>query len=211
MSKKVKIIIAVSLAALLLIVGVGIPVLADTTPTPTPPVAITKQAGVLDRVAQILNISRDTLVNAMKQAAQELKDQKPTSDDFYNKVAGILVTVTKDQLVNALKQAAQETRDANINARLDKAVQNGIITQDEENQIKDWIAKRPSAVDKLFNSRLFGGLKGWGWGRCWGGFGGMGGFGHGFRNGPKQPGSSPTATPSTTAFFPGSATSSPTY
>lgn len=214
MSRKVKFLIAVSLAALLLIVGIGIPVMADTpTPTPTPPIAITKQAGVLDRVAQILNISRDTLVNAMKQAAQELKDQKPTSDDFYNKVAGIL-KISKDTLVSAIQQAAQETRDANINARLDKAVQNGVITSDEENQIKDWYSNKPSAVDKLFNSRLFGGPKGWGWGRCWGGFGGMrgfGGFSPGFRNSPKQPGLSPTATPNTTSFFPGSATSSPTY
>ena len=209
MSKKVKILIAVGLAALLLIVGVGIPVLADTTPTPTPPVAITKQTGILDRVAQILNISRDTLVNAMKQAAQELKGQKPTSDDYYNKVAGLLVTVTKDQLVNALKQAAQETRDANINARLDKARGNGIITQDEESEIKDWYANKPSALDKLFDSRLFGGPNGWGWGRFWGGFGGMRGFGRGFKNGPKQP--SPTVTPNTTAFFSGNTADSPTY
>ena len=219
MSKKVKILIAVSLAALLLVAGIiAVPVLAEDTPTPTPPVALVKHEGIMERTAKILNISADSLINAENQTRQELwqkpeNNTRPTPvspDDFYNRVAQILGSgMTRDKLVAAMQQAAKELSVENLNNQLDRAVQNGKITQDEENQIKDWIAKRPSAVDKLFNSRLFGGLKGWGWGRCWGGFGGMGGFGRGFKNVPKQP--NPTVTPNTTAFFPGSATSSPTY
>jgi len=198
-----KIFIAAGLAVLLLVVGIGIPVMAADDPvSPTPPVAITKQAGLWDRVAQILNIPKDTLVNAAKQAAQELKGTKPTADDYFNKVAAILGNgMTKDILVNALQQAAKETRDANINARLDKAVQNNVITPDEEQQIKDWYAARPSAVDKLLNLRSLRNMKIWGWLHNR--------IGKIEKNAPNKPNATPS--PSTTAFSPAYSTSNLTY
>ena len=69
MSRKIKIFIVIGIAAVLLIVGIAIPVMAQDTPTPTPPVAITKQAGILDRVAQLVGKSREQVVSAVKQAA----------------------------------------------------------------------------------------------------------------------------------------------
>lgn len=212
MSRKCKILIAIGVVALIVIGAVGIPVLADETPTPTPPPILTRQAGVLDRVAEILNVTREALANAMQQAAQELRGQKPTADDYYAKVAGILGNITKEELADAIKQAATELRDAGITARLENAVKNGVISDAEKKQIEDWYANKPAALDKLFDSRLFGGPKGWGWGRCFGGFGGMGGmrgFGRGFKNGPWLP--APPTTPGTTNYFPNSTATSLTY
>ncbi len=197
MSKKMKIILIAGLAVVLLAVGIAIPVMAADTPTPTPPISITTQDNIMDRVAEKLGVTRDALIAAVKQARTDLKDKTPvTPDDYFARVAEIL-GVSKDQLVTAMQDAAKEIQQERINNQLDRAVQNGVITQDEENQIKDWLANRPSAVDKLFGNRFFRGLRGWGRG-CWGRFGGFGDFGKGFRNGPKSP--SPSATPGTTSF-----------
>jgi len=193
MSRKVKILIAAGIAAVLLVAGIGIPVLAADTPTPTPPAAITKQAGIIDRVAQLIGKSREELINAVKQAAQELKGKKPTADDYFAKVAEIL-KIDKNTLVNAVQQAAKELRDANIEARLNKALQNGVLTQDEVSQIKDWYSKRPAAIDKLLNGNALRGF----WGRCRQFFA----TGFNFKNAPNRlnPKLTPKASPSTTAF-----------
>ena len=195
MFKNLKILIAAGIAVVLLVAGVAIPVLADDTPTPTPPVAITKQAGVLDRAAQILGKTREQLVNAIKQAATELKGKKPTADDYFTKVAEIL-NVDKNTLVNAVQQAAKEQRDANIQSRLDKAVKNGVLTQDEANQIEDWYSKRPAAIDKLLNGT---GLR-----RLWGRMHQFKFFekGFNFKNAPVRPNPkiSPKPSPTTTTF-----------
>jgi hypothetical protein len=194
MSKKIKIFIAAGLAVLLLVAGIGIPVLAAAgDPSPTPPVAITTQEGVIDRTAKILGITTDALINAVKQAKETFKEKKPTADEFFAKVAELHGNgMTKEKLVSALQQAGTEIAQERINTGLDNAAKNGKITADEAKEIKDWLAARPSAVDKLF-----GGLRGFG-GRCWGrfkgGFGGFGGFGP-FKGGPRNqaPGASPSA------------------
>ena len=190
MSRKMKIFIAAGLAVLLLVVGVAIPVMAEDTPTPTPPAAITAGEGVLDRAAAILGVSKDTLTNAIKQAKEELKGQKPTADDFFAKVASIL-NKDKATVISAFQEAAKETRDANLDSKLAKLVQKGTITSDEAGQIKDWFSQRPSAVDKLFNFRAIGGF----WGRCHGFFGKFG------RGGAKSPSPTPSATPGTSTTF----------
>ncbi len=207
MPKRVKIILAVSLAALLLAVGAGITVMAADTPTPTPPVALAQHEGIADRTAKILGISVDTLVAAEKQAREELW-QKPSSgttptpvssDDYYARVAQILGNgMTGDKLVAAMQQASKEISDEAMTNELNQAFQNGKITQDEANQIKDWLSKRPSALDKLFGFRGFGGMMGGFGGRMGpGGFGGCPGFGGG-REGGFKPGT-PKASPAVPA------------
>jgi hypothetical protein len=189
MSRKLIFAIVSVVAVLVLALGIGMTVLAaDETPTPTPPVAITTQETVLQRVATILGVTTDEMINAVAGAKQALIGQKPTADVFYAKVAELLGKgITKDQVIAAMKQAGIEAMDAKTDALLDRAVTAGKISSEEGKQIKDWLAARPSAVDKLI-----GGFRGFG-GRCWGfmksgigGFGGMGRFGGQFQNGPKN-------------------------
>ena len=199
MSKKLIIAIVAIVAALVLALGIGITVFAADTPTPTPPIAAIAQDTFIQRTAQILGVTTDQMINAVTQAKQALADQKPTADTFYAKVAELLGNgMTKEKLVAAMQQAGTEIAQERINTGLDNAAKNGKITADEAKQIKDWLAARPSAVDKLF-----GGLRGFG-GRCWGfmkgGFGGMGGMGRfggpgPFKGGPRNqvPGASPSA------------------
>ena len=199
MSKKVKILIAVGIAVVLITIGIAIPVLAADTPTPTPPVALAKSDGILERTAKILGIPKETLLNAENQARQELcqqpKGTTPTPrspDDFYNRVAQIIGNgMTRDKLVAAMQQAAKEISNEVMANQLAQAVTSGKITQDDANQIKDWVAKRPSALDKLFGFRGFGGMMGRG---GFPGFGGPGCGGPGFRGGYFPNGLTPTPT-----------------
>ncbi len=74
MSKKIKILISVLVAALLLTMGGVTIVMAqgeeETTP---PPEAGTN--GLLERVADILEIDQEDLIDAFKQAQQEMRDE----------------------------------------------------------------------------------------------------------------------------------------
>jgi predicted outer membrane protein len=144
-------------AVVLLVVAVAIPVLAQDTPTPTPPVAITTQVDVLDKVAAKLGIERSTLVGAIAQAKDELRNQRPfTADDFYNKVAGKLA-VSKDTLVNAITEATKEVREDALKNQLSRAVQNGLMSESEAKEIETWLAQRPSVIDRLLGNGLLRG------------------------------------------------------
>ncbi len=74
MSTKVKILISVLVATLLLTVGATATVMAEgeeeTTPLPE-----ASEKGLLDRVADILEIDTEDLINAFKQAQQEMKEE----------------------------------------------------------------------------------------------------------------------------------------
>ena len=71
MSKRVKIIISVLVAVLLLTVGTTAVVIAQEEPTPP---SETHGPGLIARVAEILGIPQEDLVNAFKQAQQEMID-----------------------------------------------------------------------------------------------------------------------------------------
>jgi len=63
------------------------------------------------------------------------------------RVAGIL-GVPQEELVNAFKQAQQEMREEAFIRYLDKAVEKGLITQEEADEIKGWWGERPEALDR---------------------------------------------------------------
>lgn len=109
MSKRVKILISVAVAILLLAIGATAMVMAQEEPTPPESGA----KGLLARVAEILGIPEEELVNAFKQAQQELREEAFTKF-------------------------------------LDKAVEEGLITQEEADQIKEWWEQRPEAISHLF-------------------------------------------------------------
>ncbi len=165
MSKKMKIMFGIGLAMVLLITGIAIPVMADDDPAP----AATVKADFVDRVAEILGgeITGEEIVTAFKTAKEGLKETKPALgkreenwDLVLEKVAAEL-GVTKEALVSAFQQAAKEFRTAKIEDALTKAVEKGVITDEEKIEIEEWYASRPAAVDKLLDLQgIYGWIKG---------------------------------------------------
>jgi len=74
MSKKVKVLISVLVAALLLTVGGVTMVMAEGEEETTPPPEASAK-GLLERVADILEIDKEDLINAFKQAQQEIDEE----------------------------------------------------------------------------------------------------------------------------------------
>ena len=105
MSKKVKVLISILIAALLLTMGGVTMVMAEGEEETTPPPEASKQ-GLLERVADILEIDQEALIDAFKQAQQEMKEEA-----FIN--------------------------------RLNQAVAEGRITQEQADEIIGWWELRP--------------------------------------------------------------------
>jgi len=114
MSKKVKIIVSVLVAVVLLTVGGVATVMAqEEEPVQEEPAPqLEGRTGLLARVADILDIPEENLINAFRQAQQEMRQE------------------------------------AFIRA-LDKAVEKGLITQEEADEIKEWRENKPEALDCL--------------------------------------------------------------
>lgn len=117
MSRRMKIIVSVLVAILLLTVGVTATVMAQEEPTPLVPQV--EENDLLARVADILDIPREDLVNAFKQARQEMREE------------------------------------AFIKS-LDKAVERGLITQEEADKIKGWWEQKPEVLGPNLCPRFFG-------------------------------------------------------
>jgi len=105
MSKKVKVLISVLVVALLLTVGATATVMAEGEEETTPPPEVSEN-GLLDRVADILGIDQEDLINAFKQAQQEMRGEAFIS-------------------------------------RLNQAVEEGYITQEQADEIIEWWELRP--------------------------------------------------------------------
>ncbi|MBI4180865.1 MAG: hypothetical protein HY528_02935 [Chloroflexi bacterium] len=131
MSKKVKVLVSVVAAVTLLTVGSTVAVMAKGAESAPPPSAMTQAVAgtdnstLLARVAQILGIPQDTLVNAFKQAQQERR---------------------ADATAKALEK---------LSKALDKAVAKGRLTQEQADQIKAWLAQRPAFLGPGFLQRFF--------------------------------------------------------
>ncbi|MDY6917600.1 MAG: hypothetical protein SVP26_06590 [Chloroflexota bacterium] len=67
---------------------------------------------------------------------------------FVTKVADILGLET-EQVANAFQQAHQEMFQEGQQMRLQKALQEGLITEDEASEIQDWWQQQPEALQKL--------------------------------------------------------------
>jgi hypothetical protein len=105
MSKKVKVLISALVIAVLLTVGATATVMAEgeeeTTPPPEAPAK-----GLLERVAGILEIDEEDLINAFEQAQQEMREEAFIS-------------------------------------RLNQAVEEGLITREQADEIIEWWELRP--------------------------------------------------------------------
>ena len=105
MSKKVKVLISVLVATLLLTVGGATMVMAEEEGETTPPPEASAK-GLLERVADILEIDQEDLINAFKQAQQEIGGEAFIS-------------------------------------RLNQAVEEGLITQEQADEIIKWWLEKP--------------------------------------------------------------------
>ncbi len=81
--------------------------------------------------------------------------QETASKGLFARVANIL-GVTEDELVSAFKQARLEMQEEAFNKAIDKAVEKGVLTQEEASDIKAWWEQRPEAL----TTRLFKGILG---------------------------------------------------
>jgi len=107
-------------------------------------------------VAVLLLVASGTAI-AM---AQEEEEPAPPveSNGLLARVAGIL-GIPEEDLIDAFGQARQEMREGVFLDALDKAIEEGIITQEEADEIEEWWEQKPEALDQdLFRhaSRFMG-------------------------------------------------------
>jgi hypothetical protein len=88
-------------------------------------------------------------------------------ESFLAKVADNL-GVSLDELQAAITSAQQEIRDEALTSRLDKAVEEGRLTQEEADALKEWWEQKPDCLGEGFGF----GLPEAGSGPVFGGFGG---------------------------------------
>ena len=67
---------------------------------------------------------------------------------FISKVANIL-GLEEDQVSDAFRQARQEMFQEAQEQRLQKAIENGLITEEEATQIREWWQDSPEALQRL--------------------------------------------------------------
>jgi len=94
--------------------------------------------------------------------AQEEEEPEPTVE-ANGLLAGVaeILGIPEEDLIDAFGQARQEmTEEVFLNA-LDKAVEEGLITQEEADEIKEWWEQKPDVLDRgLFgNASRFMGLR----------------------------------------------------
>ena len=109
MSKKVKVLISALVIAVLLTVGATTMVMAEGEEETTPPPETSENA-LLARVADILGIDEEDLINAFEQAQQEM-----CGEAFIN--------------------------------RLNQAVEEGLITREQADEIIEWRGQKPEVME----------------------------------------------------------------
>ena len=83
--------------------------------------------------------------------------------EFVNKVAEKL-GLPSEKVAAAVKSVRKEWMDQMVTDKIQEATQNGVITQEEAGQIREWLNKRPDGVQKLMG-QMFGHMGGMGMGK----------------------------------------------
>ncbi|OGO02754.1 MAG: hypothetical protein A2Y72_00705 [Chloroflexi bacterium RBG_13_53_26] len=81
-------------------------------------------------------------------ADDENGDSTTTCETFISKVADKL-GLEYDVVSDAMQEARQEMMDEALQERLQEAVDEGLITQEQADEITTWLADRPEALDQL--------------------------------------------------------------
>jgi uncharacterized protein (DUF2267 family) len=82
--------------------------------------------------------------------------------EFINKVAEKL-GMAPEKVAAAMREARKERVDQAVAEKIQRAVQDGVISQTEASQNRDWWKNRPEGLQKLF----MGHAHGHGFGRGW--------------------------------------------
>jgi len=109
-------------------------------------------------VAASDNATDGDSTTAVVSESDETDDQTSRHDTFVSKLADKL-GLDEDTLATAISEVRQEMRLEALEERLQEAVDEGTITQDEADQILAWMKRRPAALDELggFGQGLEGG------------------------------------------------------
>ncbi|MDD4859754.1 MAG: DUF2680 domain-containing protein [Dehalococcoidales bacterium] len=149
MSRKIKVLVGVLLGVIVLTLGRTAIAFADDTAAAGDN---TTRLSILDRVAQILNIDRQTLIDAFNQAKQEMQADNQTKPRGLTEEQRERLQEKRQAQIDRMKEKMEQMRERAAEARLkmlDKAVEKGVITAEEKQQILDWWEARPEALDKL--------------------------------------------------------------
>lgn len=123
---------------------------------------MSKRAKILvSALVVVLLLTAGATVTVMAQ--EEKPTPPPVRGVLIARVAQILGIPQKD-LVNAFRQAQQEIRQETFARALDKAVEQGRLTEEEATKIKEWWQQKPETLDGLFQ-RLWHAIKEWRWAR----------------------------------------------
>ena len=88
--------------------------------------------------------------------AQEEEEPAPQveANGLLTRVAEIL-DIPEEDLLAAIDQARQEMRGEAFDQALDKAVEEGLMTQEEADEIKEWWEQKPEVMDRGLFGRAF--------------------------------------------------------
>jgi len=141
MSKKMKVLIAVLVAIITLTVSGTVAVLAQEDDEPEP-----DEEALIEELDELAPGARLFMARA-------------GSGELLSRVAGIL-DIPEEELSDAFVQARQEITDergeAALAELLDRAVAEGLITDDEAEEIREWWAQRPAALNCALMQKAFG-------------------------------------------------------
>lgn len=113
---------------------------------------MSKQVKVLVSVVVLLLLTVGIAVPVMAQ--EDSAPPEESSGGILARVAEIL-NIPEEEMADAFKQARQEMRDEAFFSALDKAVEEGLIGEEEAEEIKGWWAERPEVLDSGLLRRAF--------------------------------------------------------
>ena len=97
----------------------------------------------------LLTVGGAATVMAQDEPVDEEPGVAPYSENrLLDKVAEIL-GITPEELISIFEQAKGELQEEAFISYVDKAVEDGLITQPEADEIAEWWLNRPAAVDRL--------------------------------------------------------------
>jgi hypothetical protein len=106
----------------------------------------TKILAIVVAAVLVLTLGLTTIAFASGSSEEEGDGDKGPRQTFISKVASIL-GLEEEQVTDAFRQARREMCDEALEQRLQKAVENGFLTQEQAEQILEWWQNRPDVME----------------------------------------------------------------
>lgn len=103
----------------------------------------------------LLTVGSAATVMAQEETTPAPETNTTSTNGLFARVADKL-GITEEELNNAFEEARQELREEAFIRWLDKAVEEGRITEDEAEEIEEWWGQRPEALDEGLLKRAMG-------------------------------------------------------